>query len=291
MPITPLSKRYSAAYTAALLLHLLFLLLLEPARRFTAVTDPTPILIEPEPLAFEFVESEADPENTPPDQTNLLADRNARSRDRNQSDLPRSHLVYNEGMFESKDAFETQMGRDFDRLGDPRGSRQSNRTGRDGARDPMWRERTVQEGHFTQEQREAMVYGLPLPAAQSSVPFDNTASRALEEGGLQLSTYTWDFAPYLKYLKRRIQSHIFPPAAFTRLGIIEGKNTIRFRIHPDGTLDSLTVLARGGSDLLLTTSRQAVELSAPFRPLPEDFPEPFLEITALFGYIIYRGAG
>ena len=149
MPITPLSKRYSAAYTAALLLHLLFLLLLEPASRFTAVTDPTPILIEPEPLAFEFVESEADPENTPPDQTNLLADRNARSRDRNQSDLPRSHLVYNEGMFESKDAFETQMGRDFDRLGDPRGSRQSNRTGRDGARDPMWRERTVQEGHFT----------------------------------------------------------------------------------------------------------------------------------------------
>ena len=45
------------------------------------------------------------------------------------------------------------------------------------------------------------------------------------------------------------------------------------------------------SELLLKICTQAVELSAPFKPLPDDFPDPFLEITGIFAYILYKGRG
>ena len=290
----PLTNRYAVSYAAALLLHLLFLFLMEPAGRLIEASDVERIVPEPDPLAFEFVESNAEPDENPAEETPLLSDRNARSRDRSREGLDRSAFAYNEGLFESKDAFETRTGESFNRPQAQMPGRVG-RKGEQGTHEQSWQdgwgpERLKRQGELTQEQREEAVYGVPV-AAPATTAFDNTFLRALEDGGLQLSTYNWEFAPYLKYLKRRIQSHIFPPAAFSRLGIVEGKNTLRFRIHPDGRLDALTVLAPGGSDLLLTTSTKAIELSAPFRPLPRDFPEPYLEITALFGYIIYRGAG
>ena len=54
-------------------------------------------------------------------------------------------------------------------------------------------------------------------------------------------------------------------------------------------MERFEVLDSRGSELLLKTSTQAVELSAPFKALPEDFPEPFLEITGLFAYILLKG--
>ena len=146
------------------------------------------------------------------------------------------------------------------------------------------------KGLTTRAQREQSVFGAPANPRQS-VAGTNMESRALDQGGLQLSTYDWNFAPYLKYLKQRIQSNIFPPAAFTRLGIIDGESKVRFRIYPDGRLEEFAVLDSRGSELLLKTSVQAVELSAPFKPLPSDFPEPFLEITGIFSYVLMRGRG
>jgi hypothetical protein len=290
-----LTNRYTVCYAAAILLHLLLLLSIEPVGRLIEAADVVVTIPEPDPLVFEFVESNAENDKNPPEETRLLSDRNATSRDRSRADLERSVYAYNEGVFRSKDAFETRTGESMDRTQEPGMPGEARRPGEEGASDQDWpegwgAERLKRQGQLTQDQREEAVYGVPV-AVPASTAFDNTGSRALEEGGLQLSTYDWEFAPYLKYLKRRIQSHIFPPAAFSRLGIIEGKNTLRFRIHIDGTLQALTVLAPGGSELLLTTSTKAIELSAPFRPLPTNFPEPYLEITALFGYIIYHGAG
>lgn len=116
----------------------------------------------------------------------------------------------------------------------------------------------------------------------------NTDSRAPDFGSFSLSTYDWDFAPYLLRLKRRIERNIFPPPAFTYMGIISGRTSLKFRIGLDGKLEVLEVIEYQGHESLRTTSVRAVEVSAPFEPLPKDFPDNFLEITARFDYIIKR---
>jgi outer membrane biosynthesis protein TonB len=132
----------------------------------------------------------------------------------------------------------------------------------------------------------------PVPPGQKermlTVAHDNPNSRALETGGLSFNTYDWDFAPYMLMLKRRIGNNIFPPMAFTHLGLIDGRTLLRFRIYPDGRMTSLNVLRYQGHKTLMETSYNAVDISAPFPPLPEDFPEPYLEVTGTFIYFVRR---
>lgn len=117
---------------------------------------------------------------------------------------------------------------------------------------------------------------------------DNRDSRAPELGSFAINTYAWDFAPYLLWLKNRIEQNIFPPPAFTYMGMISGQTQLRFRIYPDGRLEALQVLKTVGHKSLMETSMRAVALSVPLRPLPADFPEEYLEVTALFEYIVQR---
>lgn len=116
----------------------------------------------------------------------------------------------------------------------------------------------------------------------------NEKSSVDDLGGFAFNTYNWDFAPYLLQLKKTIQRHIFPPPAFTQMGIINGKNVVRFKIFPDGQMRDLVLLGYEGHKSLVETSINAVANSAPFRPLPQNFPEPFLEVTASFWYITHR---
>lgn len=131
---------------------------------------------------------------------------------------------------------------------------------------------------------------VPPGAAQRvvTVSHDNPNSRALENGGLSFNTYDWDFAPYMLMLKRRIGRNIFPPMAFTHLGLIDGRTLLRFRIYPDGRMTALEVLRYMGHKTLMETSYNAVDISAPFPPLPSDFPEPYLEVTGTFIYFVRR---
>ena len=78
-----------------------------------------------------------------------------------------------------------------------------------------------------------------LPA----VPHRQLAARAAESGGLSFNTYDWDFAPYMLALKERISRNIFPPLAFSQLGMIDGDTMLRFKIYPDGRLADLELLA------------------------------------------------
>ena len=116
--------------------------------------------------------------------------------------------------------------------------------------------------------------------------FKQTSESAEDFGGLSFNTYAWDYAPYLLELKKRIQKNIFPPPAFTHLGF-GGINKMRFRIMPDGQLIGPFLVNSSGEEALIETSKKAIEISAPFLPLPEDFPEPYLEVTAQFSYTTY----
>ncbi len=130
----------------------------------------------------------------------------------------------------------------------------------------------------------------PQPPGQQNssmrARYDNQKSRALKNGGVSFNTYDWDFAPYMLWLKRRVEQNIFPPPAYTRMGMIQGETLLRFRIYPDGKMENLQVLKYKGHKTLMETSYRAIEISAPFKNLPADFPEPFLEVTAVFTYTI-----
>lgn len=131
----------------------------------------------------------------------------------------------------------------------------------------------------------------PPPGVQERLPsvrHDNRDSRVEDSGGLSFNTYDWDFAPYLIMLKHRIQRNIFPPPAFSQLGIIDGETVLRFKIYPNGQMKDLAVLNYNGHESLMITSRNAIESSAPFPGLPKDFPEPYLEVTGKFIYFVRR---
>jgi outer membrane biosynthesis protein TonB len=122
--------------------------------------------------------------------------------------------------------------------------------------------------------------------ADESTDFYERGSARASIGGIQLSTTEWDFAPYLLDLKRRIKQKWIPPIAFTALGAIHGYTWVRFRIYPDGHMEGAQVIETEGHDSLHRSSLNAVKGAAPFRELPNDFPDPFLEIEFGFYYLL-----
>ena len=120
---------------------------------------------------------------------------------------------------------------------------------------------------------------------------DNRHTSVKDYGDFSLSTYAWDYAPYLYILRERIRRRWFAPEAFN-LGLVSGRVIIRFKIMPDGALRDLEVLSYRDNDVpyqsLVASSRNAIESSSPFPPLPVDFLHPYLEITGTFYYQILR---
>jgi TonB family protein len=117
--------------------------------------------------------------------------------------------------------------------------------------------------------------------------FRNLLSSVGRKGGLSFNTYDWDFAPYMVAMKRAIENHLFPPYAFTHMGLISGTNTVRFTVMSDGHIGGLEILGSDAHFSLDRTSVRAIESSVPFLPLPRDFPEEHLEVTAHFSYVIH----
>ncbi len=277
------TNRYVLAYGAAVLLHLLFFLLYGPLTQVLIVPPLSPAA-KPErsPMVFEFVDVPGQEHSErPPEETPLVSDRQSIGRGAQESELPRSYLPYSEGVVKSKEDFQT-------RLGEERGGETPREASEEQAMAFQEAERPddgilVLKGRefLTQQQREEAVYG-----RETVLKMNNRQSSAPEQGGFQLSTYAWDFAPYLSYLKRRVDSHgdaVLPPA-FKDYGLIEGETVLRFKILQDGTLKDLEVVDYEGSDLLRDTSLLAVQQAAPFKPLPSHFPDPYLELNWTFGY-------
>ncbi|UCG50551.1 MAG: energy transducer TonB [Candidatus Latescibacterota bacterium] len=116
--------------------------------------------------------------------------------------------------------------------------------------------------------------------------FKSESSARASVGGISINTTAWDFAPYLLDLKHRIKQHWIPPLAFTALGAIHGYTRINFRIYPDGSMQALAVVESHGHESLHRSSMNAIKGAAPFRPLPDEFPEEYLDITFGFYYLL-----
>lgn len=116
---------------------------------------------------------------------------------------------------------------------------------------------------------------------------DQRLTRAEAGSAFSLNTTAWRWGPYMERLKRAVEEHIAPPAAFY-YGTAAWITRVRFRIAPDGTLTDVRLLDHRGVDDLQYVAMDAIADAAEYEPLPTDFPEPYLEITANFYFNVTR---
>lgn len=109
-------------------------------------------------------------------------------------------------------------------------------------------------------------------------------------GDFALNTVEWDFAPWMERFKNDFLPHWIPPYAY-RLGVIDGKTVLRLVVEKDGRIGSLDVIEKQGHESLHTASTGALRATAPFAPLPPDFPEEHLVIELGLHYPAWKSAG
>ena len=97
-------------------------------------------------------------------------------------------------------------------------------------------------------------------------------------GDFALSTYAWEWAPYMREFLKKLKRVWFAPPAYYQLGLIHGYTIVQFSITRDGQLKDLKVVRHTGHVSLEESSVNAVQSTFPFLPLPKNFPDPELKI-------------
>ena len=105
-----------------------------------------------------------------------------------------------------------------------------------------------------------------------------------EVGSLSLSTYQWEWAPYINAMKNKLYRVWYAPSAYYELGLIYGYTVIIYTIDRSGNITRLEVLKHEGHSSLEKSSVDAIQALFPFLPLPDNFPEETLTITAKLYY-------
>ena len=284
------------ALYGSVLLHLLFLLMYEGVHRLLPFSVSASPSYEAAPeerekrIEFELVETPEDARTeAPSEDTHLLSDKTAAAREEiaPEEELPVG-LPYAEGDLALKNL--TQHA--------PASSTPSAQE--EALKDPPEETQAATFVEQIESHRDFLAnIRRDLQSARSDAPsgllgpdrqaqFDNRTSSTRNVGGLSFDTYNWHFAPYMLEMKRRVESNMFPPPAF-RLGLLGSATTIiRFRIARTGRLESLELISHDGHKWLESTSTDAIKLSAPFPPLPADFPKEYLEVTGKFLYVLTR---
>ncbi len=106
---------------------------------------------------------------------------------------------------------------------------------------------------------------------------------AIRFGEYTLSTSEWDYAPWLERFKQDFLPHWIPPYAYL-MGVISGTTTLRLTVEIDGSLSDLEVLEKKGHESLHQHSVAAMRATAPFAPLPPDFPDSNLVLVITLHY-------
>ena len=103
-------------------------------------------------------------------------------------------------------------------------------------------------------------------------------------GAITLSTYQWEWAPYINAMKNKLNRVWYAPTAYYKLGLIHGYTIIRYTIDRSGNITNMEVLNHNGHSSLENSSVSAIKALFPFLPLPADFPEETLTITVKLIY-------
>ena len=95
-----------------------------------------------------------------------------------------------------------------------------------------------------------------------------------------------DFGPYMRELQRRIKMNWEPPKGNESKRVV-----LLFKIARDGRLLSVRVFKSSGLPSSDKAALNAVELTAPFRPLPADFKGSSIDIQFTFDYNVFGASG
>lgn len=95
-----------------------------------------------------------------------------------------------------------------------------------------------------------------------------------------------DFGPYMRELQRRIKMNWEPPKGNESKRVV-----LLFKIARDGRLLSVRVFKSSGIPNADKAALSAVELTAPFRPLPTDFKGASIDIQFTFDYNVFGATG
>ena len=91
-----------------------------------------------------------------------------------------------------------------------------------------------------------------------------------------------DFGPYMRELQRRIKMNWEPPKGNESKRVV-----LLFRIGRDGRLLSNKVLKSSGLAVADNAAKAAVELTAPFKPLPPEYKGSSVDIQFTFDYNVF----
>ena len=107
------------------------------------------------------------------------------------------------------------------------------------------------------------------------------------DGDFTLSTYEWNFAPWMRRFANDLHRGWIAPYAY-RLGIISGYTRIQLVVERDGRPSAMVVLEENGHESLHTASIAALQAFAPYAPLPPDFPDEQLVILLGLHYPAWK---
>lgn len=122
------------------------------------------------------------------------------------------------------------------------------------------------------------------------VEMHRPGGNAALSGVVSLNTVAWAWAPWLQEFSRNLERRWLAPVAYY-MGIVDGWTEIELEVARDGALKRLVVLEANGHDSLRQTSVAVLEAMAPYRSLPEDFPEKSLILRIKLVYPSLRSRG
>ncbi len=96
-------------------------------------------------------------------------------------------------------------------------------------------------------------------------------------GDVALSTYEWRWAPWLLSLKEAFYRHLYVPRAYN-MGLIDGYTEVWLKVDRSGKLVDHKLVYSAGHPSLKESTLNAFLASVPWKALPADFPDPFLEL-------------
>ena len=270
---------YTIAFLLSLLLHVVLVLVFT---RDMLIIDLTPEEKDmPEEVTFVF------PENKPksiveninkndeiPDDSDFLSDFNSRARNEkllknianqpmSEGNIPMANLTRPNLQNELRKQFQTK------------------KFSKDAL---MNKEYSTNQSSTFQDKTQLMQESNLANQQSTNNNYDQKQFSADQLGDISLSTYAWEWAPYINAFKRKLYTVWFTPAAYHRLGLIFGQTVIRFTITRDGKISDYEVLEHQGHESLERSSVNAITAVFPFKPLPDKFPEESLTITARLIY-------
>ena len=250
------------------------------------------------PLVFELVETPDDAIREKPEHATLISDKNALARNEiRPGDLPTGE-AYSEGQIPYRifagGPEQADAARALQEMQEPAASGkqiqdQQEETTKNLAIKPFdaRQELRKQLNEESEARNEKSILSI-RSSYLDDLDYNQRLAAAEALGGVALNTYEWDFAYYILDMKKKLRENTFPPVAFSRFGMISGETVLTFRVWPDGKASDVTVIGYEGHKTLMETSVDAVKGASPFQPLPDDFPEEYLELRWTFIYYVYR---